>query len=337
MRDGMGSKRILIVKLSSLGDVFHALPAVHCLKVGLGVEVDWVIQSEYTELVRCFPDVAGVIAFPRHRYLRQGLPFIRALRSHEYDLVIDLQGLLKSAITARMARRTRVIGPSFCREGASLFYDAVAGRLDKNRHAVEENLDIVRYLGIGMLPVQFPVRFPAREVAGEGPRVAVVPVSRGAAKNWPVERFSEMAKRLRREAGAAIYLFGSKEDEPACEVIRSAAAVGAADPRVVNLAGRTTLVDMGGWFANMQLVIANDSGPIHMAAAIGTPVLAVFGPTDPKRTGPYGAQHRVITTDDACRPCFRRTCSQDVPRCLSGVSADLVVGAAKAMLDARKA
>ena len=332
----MGSRRILIVKLSSLGDVFHALPAVHCLKAGLGVDVDWVTQPEYTELVRCFPDVTEVMAFPRRRYLTEAIPFVRALRSREYDLVLDLQGLLKSAIVSKLARGAKVIGPSFRREGALVLYDAVAGPRDKNRHAVEENLDIVRYLGVGMLPVQFPVLFPVCEVAGEEPRVAVVPVSRGAAKNWPVERFAETAKRLRREVGAAVYLFGTKDDAPACEAVRSAAALGASDPGIVNLAGRTSLVEMGGWLGAMQLVIANDSGPIHMAAAVGTPVLALFGPTDAKRTGPYGAQHRVLTADVECRPCFRRACSEDIPKCLSGITVDRVVGAALEMLDVRK-
>lgn len=328
----MGSNRILIVKLSSLGDVFHALPAVHCLKAGLGADVDWAIQPEYVELARCFPDVAEVIEFPRRRFLSRAAPFVRALRSREYDLVIDLQGLLKSALVARLARGTKIIGPSFCREGARLFYDAVAAPRNKDRHAVDENLDVVRYLGLATLAPRFPVCFPARKPADAGPRVGMVPVSRGANKNWPVARFAETARRLRREAGAVVYLFGAKTDEPACEAIRRVAARDGADSGVINLAGRTSLVEMGSWLAGLQLVIANDSGPIHMAAALGIPVLALFGPTDPRRTGPYGEGHRVITADEACRPCLERTCSRGTPACLDGIPAGRVIDVAMEML-----
>jgi heptosyltransferase I len=154
-------KRILIIKLSSFGDIFHALPAVNNLKIALDAEIDWVTQPEYVDLVKCFPVISTVIPFPRREFMTRGLGFFRTLRGRHYDLVIDLQGLLKSAIVARLARGTRTIGPSFQREGARFFYDAVAGRCNKNRHAVEENLDVVRYLGLPVSSIRFPVTFPA--------------------------------------------------------------------------------------------------------------------------------------------------------------------------------
>jgi heptosyltransferase-1 len=326
--------RILIVKLSSLGDLFHALPAVHCLKAGLNVEVDWVVQPEYADLLRCFPDVSKAIAFPRRHYLTRTGDFIRELRACDYDLVIDLQGLLKSALVAKLARGRKVIGPSFYREGANLLYDAVAGRPNKNRHAVEENLDVVRYLGLPAVPVQFPLRFAVPPMDSNGARVAIVPVSRGANKNWPVTNFSEVGRRV-QAAGASIFLFGAETDWEACEAIRLALDGGGRNSGVVNLAGRTSIVEMGGWLAGMNLVIANDSGPIHMAAALGVPVLAVFGPTDPGRTGPYGDRHRVVTADIGCRPCFRKCCAQDVPQCLARVTPARVAQEALDMLETR--
>ena len=123
--------QILIVKLSSLGDLFHALPAVHNLKVGLDATVDWVVQSEYADLVRCFSDVDRVIALDRSALVDNWVPFRDALREREYDLIVDLQGLLKSALTARFARGCKRIGPSFHREGSRLLYHAVAGRCNK--------------------------------------------------------------------------------------------------------------------------------------------------------------------------------------------------------------
>jgi heptosyltransferase-1 len=331
----MAPRRILIVKLSSLGDMFHALPAVHCLKVGLEAEVDWVTQPEYVDLLRCCPDVSHVIPFPRRQLLSKAGAFVRALRARDYDMVIDLQGLLKSAIVATLAKSWRVIGPSFYRERSNLFYHSVAGARNKDRHAVDENLDVVRYLGLPVLPVQFPVHFPAPPSDPNGVRVAIVPVSRGANKNWPVPNFIEVARRLQEEVGASIYLFGSAGDAEACERIRLALEAGRPGSPVLNLAGRTTLVEMGARLSGMNLVIANDSGPIHMAAALEVPVLAVFGPTNPKRTGPYGRQHRVVTADVSCRPCYRRHCTQEVPECLAKVMPERVAREAVEMLGMR--
>ena len=323
----MAGKRILIVKLSSLGDLFHALPAVHNLKVQLDAEVDWVTQSDYVELVRCFTDVNRVISFARHAVLRGLRPLVRSVRQTEYDLVVDLQGLLKSACVARLARARKVIGPSFHREGTGLFYTAIAGRRDKNRHAVEENLDVVRYLGLEVLTPEFPIRFPEAAVAQPVPRIGLVPVSRWPAKNWAAESFAEAARRLQKEAGATIFLFGGPSDASACE--RIAASLGSP---VVNVAGRTTLVEMGGLFAKMHLVIANDSGPLHMAAAVGVPVLGIYGPTDPRRTGPFGRRNAVVAAAADCRPCFRRICGRGGAGCIADIRPAQVVEAAMRML-----
>ena len=107
---------------------------------------------------------------------------------------------------------------------------------------------------------------------------------------------------------------------------------GGAGPEVVNLAGQTSLVEMGGWFSRMNLAIVNDSGPLHLATALGIPVVTMFGPTDPRRTGPYGQGHRVITTDVACRPCFARVCRLSRVECMEGITVGQVVEAAREVL-----
>ena len=132
--------RILIVKTSSLGDLFHALPAVHLLKTALDAEIDWVVNQDYVGLVECFSDVRKVIPFPRKELLPNLGKFRKLLRQETYDLVVDLQGLLKSAFICRLTKRAKgakILGPSFQREGAWLFYSAVVGNKNKNRHAVE--------------------------------------------------------------------------------------------------------------------------------------------------------------------------------------------------------
>jgi lipopolysaccharide heptosyltransferase I len=282
-------KRILIIKMSSLGDLLHALPAVHLIKQHTGAAVDWVVHDIYAELAGCFTDVERVIAFPRRNFWRQRAAFVAELRQERYDLALDMQGLLKSALVMRSVQADRRIGPSFSREGSRLFYDAVSGPRNKKRHAVEENLDTVRFLGIPMGPVEFPVRFPKIDLAGPRPRVGLLPCSRRADKNWPPERFAEVARALRENTEAHIVLLGSPADRPVCDAL--ARSVGAG---VTNLCGKTTMLELGGAVRALDLLITVDSGPMHVAAAVGTPTVAVFGPTDPVKTGPYGPLHRVV-------------------------------------------
>ncbi len=321
--------RVLVIKLSSLGDLFHALPAVHRIKVGLGARVDWVTQREYVSLVQCFTDVDRVIAFPRRNTLRQFPAFLRDLKRDSYDQVVDFQGLLKSALIGRLAKARERIGPSFNREGASFFYTRVAGVLNKNRHAVEENLEIADSLGVPAGPVEFPLRFPEFKPTEPGLRVAVAPVSRWPSKNWPASRFVEVLQRLQAERGAAVYLLGGPLDRYLCEGM----AARLKGP-VFNFAGRISLPEMGGVLKTMNLLLANDTGPIHMAAALGIPVLAVFGPTDEARTGPYGAGHQILAAPGFdCRPCLNRRCTRaDTSACLEAVTVDDVTARALSML-----
>ncbi len=323
-----GMKKILVVKLSSLGDLFHALPAVHNLKVGLGAQIDWVVQREYADLVGCFDDVRRVIPFDRHRALRRFSSFLKTLLAQRYDMVLDMQGLLKSGVITRLARADRRIGPSFHRECAWVFYHAVAGERDKERHAVDENFDVVRHLELEPMPPAFPVTFPAVELAGNGPRVAVIPSSRWDTKDWTPAGFAAAARYLRDECGATVYLMGGPGDAARCADVDRMMGDG-----TVNLAGKTSLVEMGSYLSRMDLLIANDSGPVHMAAAVGTPTLVLFGPTCPTRTGPYGDTHRIVQSDPLeCRPCFMRTCPPGHHRCMADISAEQVTAVALEML-----
>lgn len=318
---------ILVVKLSSLGDLFHTLPAVRQLKVGLDATIDWVVQREYVGVVKCFPDVREVIPFDRFPYFAGLRKFYAEMANRRYDYVVDAQGLMKSAMVALVARGGLRIGPSYHREGSWWLYDRVAGRRNKARHAVEENLDIVKWFGLAPSTAEFPVRFPSREVTGRRPRVALLPASRWTTKNWPKSCFADVGKRIRAERNASIFLLGSRDDVEACEWIARELGDG-----VVNMAGKTGLPELGGVLKQMDLLIANDSGPIHMAAAVGTPVLVVFGPTDHVRTGPYGDAHRVVTAKIDCRPCFSRQCRREDVACLSGVTPEHVSVIAGEML-----
>ncbi len=320
--------RILVIKLSSLGDLFHALPAVHCLKQGTNATIDWVTQTSYVDLVRCFTDVDRVIPFYRQAFFTNISAFLRVLREREYDLIVDFQGLWKSALTACMARGKKRIGPSFHGEGTRLVYSSVAGTRNRTRHAVDEALDVVRHLELPLIDPAFPVVFPEQILEEPCPRVALVPFSRWPSKNWPSSSFLKLGKELREQMNASLFVVGGLDDIPACTVL-------ARQLFAKNIAGKLTLPELGGFLKNMDIVISNDSGPMHMAAAAGTPVLALFGPTDPVRTGPYGTIHRAMSTNLQCSPCHARKCRFGDASCLSVLTPEMVGNAAMLMLHRR--
>ena len=335
----MARSRILVVKLSSLGDTLHALPAVAEIAKRLDAEVDWAVQPAFAPLVECFACVSRVVRVPRPSETRAWARALRALhRAPPYDLVLDLQGLLKSAIVARAARAPRRVGPSFAREGSSLFYTETAGPRNRARHAVEECLDTVRALGFEP-PAEpaFPMRVPdvdpdalAPVLAGRsGPRVAVAPFSRWTTKNWPAASFSEAIRLLAAGRDARLYVIGGPGDREGAEAIVRAAGVPAA-----NLCGKLSLVESAGLLKRCDALLTNDSGPMHVAAALGVPCVVPFGPTSPDRTGPWGRGHVVLRAPDACplAPCRKRACPRGDGACLASISPRRAVDAVLSVL-----
>ncbi|OVE74010.1 hypothetical protein BVX94_01950 [bacterium B17] len=315
--------KILIIKMSSLGDLFHALPAVHNLKVKLNAQVDWVVHDAYADLVDCFQDVDRVIQYHRNDFFSTFGSFWGDIRTDRYDYIIDFQGLLKSAMVSRLANGGKRIGPSFYREGARMFYSEVAGERNKERHAVEENLDIIDHLGLERMDPEFPIMFPAapmKVMAASSPKVAMLPSSRWETKNWPEKSFAAVGKELREKVDASIILLGGPGDAGICGRIEQEIGDG-----VVNLAGKCSLPETGGVLSDVDLLISNDSGPVHMAAAVGTPAVVVFGPTDPDRTGPYGDIHKVVKATEPCSPCFSRTCNKDGFPCMNNIKPEQVI------------
>ena len=323
----MPRRRILVVKLSSLGDTLHALPAVAEAARRLDAEVDWAVQPAFAPLVSCFACVSRVIPVPRPSDFGAWLRALRTLRrAPPYDLVLDMQGLLKSALVARAARAPRRIGPSFAREGSSLFYTETAGPPDRSRHAVEECFDTLRLLGFEPpAEAAFPLTVPdldpdalAPALAGRtGPRVAVAPFSRWRSKNWPAASFAEAMRLLATERDARLYLIGGPGDREGADAIVREAGVPAA-----NLCGRLSLVQSAGLLAKCAALLTNDSGPMHVAAALGVPCVVPFGPTSPDRTGPWGKGHAVLRAPGACAlaPCRKRDCPRGDGACLAAVS-----------------
>lgn len=324
--------RILAVKLSSLGDVLHALPAVAGFASVPGNEVEWAVQPQFAPLVERFSCVSRVWRVPRPSETRAWLGALAALRKERFDLVVDFQGLLKSAVVARAPRASRVLGPSFAREGSRFFYDELAARPGgPRRHAVDECFDALRHEGVPV-PAEpsFPLDLPpvdpdalAPALRGlSGPRVAVAPFSRWESKNWPAARFAEAIRLLVERRGARVYVAGGPGDAAASASIIESAGVPAA-----NLCGRLSVAESASLFSRCAALLTNDSGPMHLAAAVGTRCVALFGPTSPDRTGPWGPRHRILRAACPKAPCRKRVCPLGTGACLSGVSAAEAVSA----------
>ena len=321
--------KVLVVKLSSMGDVLHALPTAAAIKRQTRAELHWAVHPAFSGLVRCFRCVDRIVEIPRHADFSTHMRAFRILRETAYDRVFDLQGLFKSAVVTRLARLApggRRIGPPFHREGSGLVYHAAPKLVRPRRHAVEECLDVLEAAGLERPEVpEFALDPPDVAVgAGKAFRVAVAPVSRWETKNWPVERFAEAIRILHREHGAEIHIVGGPADAECVEALVRLASVPVKDH-----SGMFDVPHSCGLLRHMDCLVTNDSGPMHLAAAVGTRCVAIFGPTDPGRTGPYGPGHIVLRSGD-CPPCHRRVCRKPSRLCMEAVEPEAVVAAVMA-------
>jgi lipopolysaccharide heptosyltransferase II len=328
--------KILILKPSSLGDVIQALPVLRLLKRHRpAAEIFWWIDSALAPLLEGDPDLAGVIRFERRRWASprhwpEMFRSIRQLRAHDFDLVIDLQSLLRSGAFGWLARGKFFIGLDDVREGARGFYDVAVPRGGYHTHAVDWYLAVLPPLGV---PVHKDFQWlpPRPEVAArvksnwqtEGARwIALQPGARWPNKRWPAGQFAELVRRLEKNfPDARFVILGSQDDRPLGEMV-----LRAAPERCLNLCGRTSLPEMVEWLRLCALMITNDTGPMHAAAALGTPLVALFGPTEPRRTGPYGQLENVLRIDLPCSPCLKSVCHFEKPEeCLRAISPEMVV------------
>lgn len=334
-------RSILIVKLSAIGDVVHSLPVLEVLRQSYpDAVIDWVVEEAAAGIVEGHPAIDRVFVSRRKTWQRalaagnaspsagEILDFIRRLRSTRYDLVIDLQGLFKSGILLGLARGLRKVGMSGAREGAGLFLNEHAVAVGRDIHAIDRYLKLAASLGCdvsgwdGRLPVTEADRASACRLLecagiGETPFVAVNPVAKWETKLWLSDRFSSLCDRIVEETGCKVVFTGGGEDFGHLEEIISAMRHPA-----VNLAGRTGLRELASVYERAKLLITTDTGPMHIAAAMKCPVVALFGPTSPARTGPYGTGHRVVEAGVPCSPCFRKKCK--APLCMTRIDTERV-------------
>jgi len=341
---------ILIVKLSAVGDVVQSLPFLEALRRTYPqARLTWLVEEAAADIVIDHPRLDRVIVLRRKSWLKdlkhgRILPalegfrsFRRELRAEEYDLVVDLQGLLKSGILVYLSRSRRRLGFDRTRECSYLFLNERLAPYDPERHALLRYLDVAAYLGAdtgGTVNFHLPVHpRSATEAAAllEGTRSPLVAVNPGAkwpTKLWPSASWTEVCRRLVREARVEVVLTGGPDE------IAANRAIAAGVDGLVDLTGRTSLKVLAEILRAADLVLCPDTGPMHLAAAVGTPVVALFGPTAPWRTGPFGPDHLVLRTGIECSPCFRKKCPD--PRCLTALEPDLVFRSVLARLDRPK-
>lgn len=335
--------KILILKPSSLGDVVQALPVLRSLKRHLPQsQIYWWIASTLAPLLEGDPDLAGVLRFERERWAapRQWAELwrtVRWVRAQRFDWVLDLQCLVRSAAFAWLANGQLTVGLDEPREGARGFYDLIARRPSFHTHAVDWYLGVLPLLGV---PVATEFQWlPARPAAAARLRekwpidsahwLAIQPGARWANKRWPVEYFAELLQRLATgRDGLRFAILGGPEDRGLGE------AIARAQPeRCLDLTGKVTLPEMVEWIRLSKLIVTNDTGPMHVAAALGKPVVALFGPTEPRRTGPYGQIEEVLQQRLPCVPCLRSRCAYFKPlECLRSLSPAAVFDAVQERL-----
>jgi heptosyltransferase I len=321
----------------------QALPVLRLIKRHLPAsEIYWWIDSSLAPLLEGDPDLTGVVRFERRRwaaprYWGEVWQSVRWLRQQTFDWVIDLQCLLRSGIFAWLANGRVSVGLDEAREGARGFYDHIVRRPSSLTHAVDWYLSVLPVLGIPVeqdfqwLPERPGVAASVRRLqAVNGARwIILQPGARWLNKRWPVEAFSGLMLQLAAANPKCQFaILGGNEDRTLGE------AIARANPaRCLDLTGRLSLLEMIEWIRLSELMISNDTGPMHVAAALGTPVVALFGPTEPRRTGPYRQLDHVLQLDLPCVPCLKRRCSYRKPfECLRAVSSDVVFEAVQRQL-----
>ncbi|MEW6264670.1 MAG: glycosyltransferase family 9 protein [Thermodesulfobacteriota bacterium] len=341
---------ILIVKLSAIGDVVMALPFLAALRRAFPrARLTWLVEEAAADLLKNHPLLDRTIVSRRRTWwgeLKQGRfreafgdasRFWRELRRERYDLVVDLQGLLKSGILTILSGGRRRLGFDRTREFSYLFVNEKLPAYDPDRHALERYLDVAVHLGAGEVDRSdffLPGSPRAAEkaaawLAGAGPViVALNPGAQGTSKLWPRKNWRDLCHGLTAEPGISLVLTGGPD-----EAAFNADLAGGAR-QVLDLTGRTDLLVLAEIFRSAAALVCPDTGPMHLAAAVGTPVVALFGPTAPWRTGPYGSGHVVLRTNLACSPCFLRSCRN--PPCMNSLTPAVVQEAVRHILARRE-
>ena len=339
--DTLKPERVCLIKPSSLGDVVHALPTLEALRLRWpAARISWVVNRALIGLLDGHPALDEVIPFDRAtaKLSTAGLAsivgFARVLRSKRFDVTIDLQGLLRSGLMTWATGAPVRVGLAEAREGATRFYDRTVATPPGVTHVVDKLLAVAHAFGAPPAPARFRVacseddRTWARGVLASvpGPRLVLNVGARWLTKRWPPGHFAEVARRASEAYGCGLVAVGAPEDRPLVDELRR--ALGGLP--LLDLCGTTNLTRLTAVLSEADLVLSNDTGPIHLAAAAGARVLGIYTCTSPEKTGPYGPLARSIQSCVWCAPSFVKTCAR--LECMTELSPDRVWSALYPML-----
>lgn len=312
---------IALIKPSALGDIVHALPVLSALRrLYPQAHLSWVVNRTYVDLLAGHPYLDEIIPFDRGAS-RRGIGAMcraiyricRQLRARRFDLVLDLQGLLRSGLMTWATRAPRRMGFAQAREGAHWFYTQLVDAPIPEEHAVDRYWRFVTALGGGQLAKDFLLPRVESAQAWAAGRLAIWPRpwvafhlgTRWETKRWPVSHFAELARLVIGHRGGTAVLIGGHEDRYLAREFQSRYPA-----CVLNLIGQTSLPQLVALLRHMDAVVSNDSGPLHLADALGRPVLAPYTCSDPRRTGPYHQLQNAVSTQVWCAASLVKKCDR---------------------------
>lgn len=343
---------ILVIRLSSLGDVLMCMPAVKAIRDHFpDARITWLVEGPVGELLSCQTFIDKVIQFPRGR-LQDGLrarnplgvaremkSFLTHLRKDHYDCIVDFHGIIKSALITACARGDRKIGfgTMHAKEKSHLFYGECVRGTDRRMHKVDKNMLVARYLGAGNAAPEVMLQVPDivygyidtffQQTGIPSPVFAMSPFSSKGTdfKRWPIESYAQLAVRIRDQLGAQTLILWGPGERAEAEKILQMAGDGIA------LTCPTNIPELYALLTRVDMYIGGDTGVMHLASAAKIPVVAIFGPTDVKVNAPYGLHNVIVRKELSCSPCKKKNCQERT--CLESISVEDVFEAVKGMSD----
>lgn len=350
------SLNLLIVKLSSVGDVIHTLPCLQALRTHFPhAQIDWLAEDVSANLLQGHPQIDRLFEIPKKQirtspftsFFSSIKPLVKTLRSRRYDLVIDFQGLTKSGIAAWLSGAKRRIGfkGKDSRELNALFMTERVRSTQNRRHVIEKNLSLLAPLGIEPTYEKPLIHIGPEDEAyigmflrehglpGDVPLIALFPGATWETKQWPEDHFAVLGSLLHRNTGATILiLWGPDEQQTGSAIHKS--MLKKEVPAL--LAPPTTMKQLAAILRHTGMLICPDTGPMHLAAALDIPVVALFGASDPVRNGPYCTRQVVVQKQDLdCVPCWKTRCPLKGNRrlnCMCSITPEEVLEAARRLM-----
>lgn len=325
---GSFGQRIIVIDLLYLGDLMFATPFFKELRKNFPkARIDLIVNSAFHSIMEDNPNLDNVYAYNKKWTLKQSIEFAKQIRKNNYDLGINIHGSWRSAIILRLINPTYTIG--YGKKG-QLFLNCRLAQ-PHNQHMVDVYLNFLKEMNLRVEP-SLPYLELKKSIQDEidkkliqwgiNPEEKLIALNAGGTwptKRWTVNGFAQLADVLNRKYGRVIFV-GSLEDLSLVEEI-----VNLMETKPVIATGKTSLPELAALLARCDLVISNDSGPVHVAAAVGTPTITIFGPSDDLKYRPLGEKHKIVTSSVDCRPCGKHKCPLGHHHCMTDIKVEKII------------